>query len=498
MALGVLSGRFQFKRATKKEWEDSNIVLLDGELALESDTTKIKAGDGKTPYTELDYITIGSVAFDELTEEDKKNLKGEKGDPFTYDDFTQKQLNQLKGEKGDALKFEDMTEEQINMLRAPVVDDLTSGGSDKALSAEQGKVLFNTILKYHQPKVMTAVIDQANSNPLTCITYEDDAKMMEKGSPEWDDFFQSQLVLFKDGKEVRELEDSELNNLKPEDGDVMVRFPRKGLRIKTVGEKVYVSMTDNIDDPDFKYYAHTRGNQRKYNFYLGAYLGYEESGKLRSITGKAPTGAKTIGSFRTIAQANGTGYEQLAFYQWTFLQAMYVLKYGNLDSQTALGKGNTSGSDYDKATGETNGKGVDFGSTSNTTKVRFQWVEDFFGTKYQWCDGVNTNDNKIWINNDNFNNTGNGYKSYEGYDVYEQNRIKSVIGDSERGFIPKSDNGSSSTYYCDYGLIEPAYNKITRVGGSAAFGAGAGAFYFSAIGSASFSDSSIGARLMFL
>lgn len=29
------------------------------------------------------------------------NLKGEKGDPFTYDDFTPEQLASLKGEKGD-------------------------------------------------------------------------------------------------------------------------------------------------------------------------------------------------------------------------------------------------------------------------------------------------------------------------------------------------------------------------------------------------------------
>lgn len=114
MALGVLNGRFQFQRATKKEWEDSNIILLDGELALESDTTKIKAGDGKTPYVDLPYITIGSVKFSEISEEDKKNLKGDKGDPFRYEDFTQKQLDQLKGEDGKdgILSITDISEEQ--------------------------------------------------------------------------------------------------------------------------------------------------------------------------------------------------------------------------------------------------------------------------------------------------------------------------------------------------------------------------------------------------
>ena len=380
-----------------------------------------------------------------------------------------------------------------------VVDDLETGGSDKALSAEQGKVLFNTIVKYHPdtvPKVMTAVIDQSNSNPLTCITYEDDAKMMEKGSPEWDDFFQSQLVLFKDGKEVRELEDSELNDLKPEDGDVMVRFPRKGLRIKTVGEKVYVSMTNKTDDPNFKYYAHSRGNNPRDAFYLGAYLGFEESGKLRSVTGKAPTGSKTIGAFRTIAQANGAGYEQLAFYQWTFLQALYVLKYGNLDSQTALGKGNTSANKYNKATGETNGKGIDFGTTDNTTKVRFQWIEDFFGTKGVWCDGWNTRGGKMWIGIDKFNNSNNGYKSYEATKV-GWGFMKKIHGDSERGFLTKMGSASATTYFCDKQDQDPNRSQIAFVGGHASFNSTAGAFCFRCFGF-SFSSSAIGARLMFL
>lgn len=406
-----------------------------------------------------------------------------------------------KGQDG-TVKFDELTEEQRKSLQVDVVDDLTSGGSDKALSAEQGKVLVGEIEKLRKdmfpPKVMTAVIDQANSNPLTCITYEDDAKMMEKGSPEWDDFFQSKLVLFKDGKEIRELLDSELDSLSPSEGDVMVRFPRKGLRIKTVGEKVYVSMTNKTDDPDFKYYAHSRGDSPRDAFYIGAYLGFEESGKLRSITGKVPTGNKTIGAFRTIAQANGTGYEQLAFYQWTFLQAMYVLKYGNLDSQTALGKGNTSGSNYDKATGETNGKGIDFGTTSDTAKVRFQWIEDFFGTKQQWCDGVKTNNGKIWIALDKFNSTNDYHTPYEGFYVFNQNGVKSVIGDSERGFIPKSDNGSYSTYYCDDGIVRTAYDRVVTVGGPADYDARAGAFFFSAAYDASYLRSYIGARLMFL
>lgn len=404
-----------------------------------------------------------------------------------------------KGVDG-TVKFNDLTEEQINMLKVPVVDDLETGGSDKALSAKQGKILADKIKnldKIVNPVVMTAVIDQANSNPLTCITYEDGAKMMEKGSPEWDEFFQSQLVLFKDGKEVRELEDSELNNLKPEDGDVMVRFPRKGLRIKTVGEKVYVSMTSAKNDPDFKYYAHSRGDSPRDAFYLGAYLGFEESGKLKSITGKTPTSGNTIGYFRIIAQANGAGYEMVTFYQWTFLQAMYVLKYGNLNSQSALGKGNTGRLSSATNTGEANGKGIDFGSANDETKVRFQWIEDIFGTYSIFCDGIKSSGGKILIGTDNFNDDGTGYEKYDGF-VCKNVYPKKVIGNSELGFIIKEAGGSTSTHYCDYQYSNPNENVIPAVGARRMHENNGGIFYMSMDAPLDLQNDFISARLMYL
>lgn len=451
-------------------------------------TNTVKFTDGKTMTVE-DGKSVGVSST---------NILADGNTEITFTDG--KKAIVKKGQDGN-VKFADLTEEQRKSLQVDVVDDLTSGGKDKALSAEQGKVLVGEIEKLRNdvfpPKVMTVVIDQANSNPLTCVTYEDDAKMMEKGSPEWDDFFQSKLVLFKDGKEVRELEDSELSGLSPTDGDVMVRFPRKGLRIKTVGEKVYVSMTSAKNDPNFKYYAHSRGDSPRDAFYLGAYLGFEESGKLRSITGKALTGNNTIEAFRTIAQANGAGYEQLAFYQWTFLQAMYVLKYGNLDSQTALGKGNTSGSNYDKATGETNGKGIDFGTTSDTTKVRFQWVEDFFGTMTQWCDGFKTESGKMWTGTDKFSNEKTNYQAYDAFNETGY-YAKKIIGSTEQGFVIKERGGSSSTYYNDYQYMNPSSNYFACVGGDASSGAVAGAFFFGGSFEASVASSSIDARLMFL
>lgn len=519
------------KTAIIKKGDDSKVVSSKydsfGNTIISfnngSPTVTVKRGKPGEKGDTGDPVNVSSVTKSGTTNTvkftDGKSMKVEDGksvnvsttkildDGNTEITFTDGKKAIVKKGQDGTVKFDDLTEEQISMLKVPVVDDLTTGGSDKALSAEQGKKLFNTIVKYHPdvipPKVMTAVIDQANSNPLTCITYEDDARMMEKGSSEWDDFFQSQLVLFKDGNEVRELEDSELNNLKPEDGDVMVRFPRKGLRIKTVGEKVYVSVTDKTNDPDFKYYAHSRGDSPRDAFYIGAYLGYEESGKLRSITGKAPTGNKTIGSFRTIAQANGAGYEQLAFYQWTFLQAMYVLKYGNLNSQTALGKGNTSGRDYNKTTGETNGKGIDFGSIDDKTKVRFQWIEDFFGTESQWLDGFKLNTtSEAFASNSDFSNSPTKYNTINisTFPKGSIDYIKKTIGTNEGGFLGKEGGASSSSHYSDYNNMtsNPFNYPFAFVGGGANDNDYAGAFYFRADFADHEARPHIGARLMFL
>lgn len=46
----------QFKRGSSKAFRVANIVLLDGQPAVELDTYKMKIGDGKTKWNSLPYI----------------------------------------------------------------------------------------------------------------------------------------------------------------------------------------------------------------------------------------------------------------------------------------------------------------------------------------------------------------------------------------------------------------------------------------------------------
>lgn len=46
----------KIRRDTRTNWETNNPILNDGELALESDTLRLKKGDGVTAWNSLKYI----------------------------------------------------------------------------------------------------------------------------------------------------------------------------------------------------------------------------------------------------------------------------------------------------------------------------------------------------------------------------------------------------------------------------------------------------------
>lgn len=357
-------------------------------------------------------------------------------------------------------------------------------------------------------RVMTVVIDQSNSNPETCITYADNAVGMTVGSSEWDSFFGHYPCLLKDGVEVGRLNPNDFTKFENgtsaditsgNAGDVMIAFPKLGYKISTSGDIVTVSMTDNPNADGYCYLAHTRGTTVKDKFYLGAYKGYVSSSKLRSLSGKTPTVNTTIGNFRTYAQANGSGYDQSAFYQLIFRQCMYLLKYKNLDSQTAVGYGYANGNSSSASTGGTNTKGMDYGETTGKLQMKLFGLEDFWGNVYEFIDGIFSDSSRnILTATENFNDTGSGYTNQgsSGFSSDTAGWMSKVQGTSEKGFVLKEASGSKTTYYSDYGTLSAS--RLAFFGGSWSNGAGAGAFYFDVSRSASDSSSPISARLMYL
>ena len=88
--------RVQHKRMSASDWASSTLILLDGELGVESDTGKVKVGNGNDRFSALQYLTgpkgdrgdrgeigprgaDGVMRFEALTNEQRESLRGPQG-----------------------------------------------------------------------------------------------------------------------------------------------------------------------------------------------------------------------------------------------------------------------------------------------------------------------------------------------------------------------------------------------------------------------------------
>lgn len=363
-------------------------------------------------------------------------------------------------------------------------------------------------------KIYGVRIDMNNSNPLTSVVYTDDAVNMTPapaggGISEWDNVYPYSEIkpcLLRAGEVQTYLNPNNLAQKAdgtPADittgnnGDVMVEFPVIYWKIWREGQYLYVKYANYKIDSTWKALAHTKGSTLKDNIYIGAFLGHELNGKLRSLSGKTVTANKTIGDFRTLAQANGGGYSQMPHFAVLMLQILYLIKYKSRDSQTALGRGFVDGNSAGVATGGTNTKGVDFGETTGKQQMKFLNIEDFWGNYYYWLDGLVTDSSyNLLYSNDNFNDAGVGYEKFTtGLSAYISGYIDDVWGNTETGFIIKSKNGSATTHFCDYGYLSSG--KVACFGGDWDGGCSAGFAQLGLGDSASVADSDVAARLFY-
>lgn len=358
-------------------------------------------------------------------------------------------------------------------------------------------------------------IDTLNSNPATALTYTDDAVGLTPATGNngafsygsWADKFPFNAIkpcMYLNGavnyylnpnnyaQKVDGITASDITS--GTDGDVMVEFPKIYWKFETIGTDLYVRYSNAKIDATYKCLAHLRGITEKDKCYISAYLGYSLASKLRSLSGKTPTVSQIISAFRTLAEANGAGYTQMAFYQLLMLQVLFIVMFKSRDSQTALGRGYVDGNTAKIATGGTNAKGMFYGETTGKLQNKFCGIEDFYGNIYYWIDGFFSNATRnMLIANQSFNDTGSGYTDYgQGATANLLGYISAVQGGIETGFVAKATAGSATTHYPDFGFLYASCLPV--FGGAWANGDTTGAFYLMATHAASASAADIGAR----
>lgn len=363
-------------------------------------------------------------------------------------------------------------------------DDLVNENEQNRIQVEVSGVSYRT---------MTAIIDLTNSDPETCVSYADDAVGMEKGSTDWDDFLGYYPVLLgRDGNEIGKLNPN--NYTQFEDGseaptfvsstdpcDVMVAFPKRGVKIETVDNELRISMTDNPDNEEFKYYAHSYGEHNNCDkIYISAYQPYyTNSGvydhMLFSMKNPLSSGSTNINDFRTYANKKGDGYEQMTFYVRTFLCCAYILRNGNLNSQAVNGVGiaYNASSSY-RSAGKTDESGMNYVPQGTYQRVKALGIEDLWGNLSEFVDGIYISPAGEIMTapyNKNMEYDGN---SYVGTGIYISGEIAGFmskpIGTTETGFIAKEKSGTASTHFCDYIALKKSTNTTKYVPNSQVVG----------------------------
>ena len=99
MSIEKIPLRVQHKRMAANEWRNSSLILLDGEIGVESDTGYLKVGNGRSRFSELQYLTGPRGATGERGLTGPQDPAGRDGQ-VTFAALTQQQKNELKGERG--------------------------------------------------------------------------------------------------------------------------------------------------------------------------------------------------------------------------------------------------------------------------------------------------------------------------------------------------------------------------------------------------------------
>jgi len=291
-------------------------------------------------------------------------------------------------------------------------------------------------------------------------------------------------------------------------GNVMVEIP------KFYYKTVYDTTTDNV----WQWYISTMplngyelhpafkdNGQEKDHIYVAAYEAYNNTGTLESKSGVAPTASQTIGTFRTQAQANGTGFGLLDYTSLTAIQMLYLIEYGSMYSQSVLSEGITNDPVTDaQDTGATTSLGNSSGeiAVNDTQAMSYRGVENFYGNLWKFIDGILVKDDGYYIGDsiNDYNDAGTDYLhipttpiTTDGYGSNFEN-----LTNFDFAFMTNAVSGSSTTYLTDYLYAHDATEiNIALFGGLWSSGSAAGAFALLLSSVVSYAAASIGARLCY-
>lgn len=265
----------------------------------------------------------------------------------------------------------------------------------------------------------------------------------------------------------------------------------------TKGENGKITISDKPAEGTA--HAHTIGGHVYDYLAIGVYNGSVSNGKLMSLSGVLPTKNQTRATFRTQANATGTNWMLWNYWHWKLLKEMTFFTLKSFDGQRKLGQG---GHAYgSNTTGLTNGMGMFAGDISGTTSAMKCFIEDWWGSEYQFIDDFYGNGGTYYagknaIPTDDTANKVSVFNNLTGGWWYGNTINQTDVGWA----IASAAGGDNAKGLCDGQYGATSSDRLGYVGGSSgsASDGGAGPSCLYANAGLSGSSANFGARLAFV
>lgn len=189
---------------------------------------------------------------------------------------------------------------------------------------------------------------------------------------------------------------------------------------------------------------------------------YEASGSASRVYSKS--GATVLvditrNNFRIGCKANGKGYQQYDFLIDAIITELFMIEFATTNSQSIM-QGYTAQSNVAAiATGRTDtvktASGSEISNTDGKHACKYRGIENPFGNVWKWCDGINFDNEKIYICEDPEYYADDKYDapySYMGNRVMLDGYAKQVTQFSKNPLLGYTTmtGADSTTYYSDY------------------------------------------------
>ena len=368
---------------------------------------------------------------------------------------------------------------------------VTQWTSEKATEVKAVYLWEVKVRPTFKPKTFTiSWIEQSNMS--SWWTYSDDATWLTAWDTAFDEFFwyygcrlntswqETATITQEQSWWAWKLDITQLGTLTSGD-NVMIAFPVRWIKMTKSWSTVTLSITDWLgrESEWYQYYAHSRWTfdnpVAKDIFYLWAFEAGLSWSVMKSWSWGIMTSTNTWTAI-TRARANdgndgSAWYDIVWFYQREFVNALYMMKYGNPNSQSVVWQWYTSWNPR-TAWWTTSQTDATYWTSSTSQQMKLFWLEDWWGNVQELLWGACTDGSKVLytaLSGFVWNvKTSSPYAStwttvQHSWSYYD---MSSIAWNNKAMFMPTStvNNSNFNSYYCDNVYV--AGSRIATVGGS--------------------------------